>query len=161
MNSIVNSVEIPMEAWQSLYIKRPVRNSKEWVAWVYHMGIPHIVETWDLHVTQVYSKTKVKHLPIHVIENDRLIVRPSNIQIWDHDNGYRTLVVTLQAPSLNLRNDILRMWDAKEDYPYTPHMSLSYDPHGISFKNFSWRLKRLINWMPKYVYLGPEILSEI
>lgn len=138
---------------RTLYVSRPVLNTREIIAWARAQGIPNIEKASELHVTIAYSKEPVDWMRCYT-DSEKVIIQPGGPRIVEPlgDNG--ALVLLFNDWSLQWRWDHFKAIGCSWSYSeYQPHVTIAYDVGDFDVSSVEPYRGRIV--------LGPERFEEI
>lgn len=138
---------------KTLYICRPVLNANEILDFFKKQGFEKLCVAEDLHVTIIYSKTKVNWNTISPDTRSLRIVNPYNRVVKTlGDKG--AIVMSIESTALQARFKQLLELGCVSDYEsYKPHITITYNKPEFNLN--------LISAFPGEILLGPEKREEI
>lgn len=117
--------KVAQDTVSPLYIRRPVINGPEIVAWARGAGMATTFSPNDLHVTQLYSKAPVDWSAAGAVTDPLTLPASPDRSIKKFG---KTTVMTVKSSQLQDRHKQLRDLGASHDFDtYQPHISLGMD----------------------------------
>lgn len=137
---------------RTLYVRRDVSNAKTILAWARKQGLTDLVAAKDMHVTIVYSRTKVDWMKAGEPWQSRMELPEGGPRVVEPLGGAGA-VLLFASNELKWRHEALIRAGAVSDYDeYQAHITLSYGdapiPEGVEPYTGP-------------IVLGPEIFEEV
>jgi 2'-5' RNA ligase len=137
---------------KTLYISRPLLNSKEFIDWAKSQGFEKTLEPKELHVTIAFSKKPVDWSDIKELKNQIKISNGKRSVEKLGDEG--AVVLRFECAELKTRWKEILDHGASWDFPdYNPHVTITYDGKDVNLENIKTFTGNLI--------LGPENMHEV
>jgi hypothetical protein len=114
---------------QTLYVKRPLKNADDLIAWAKANGFDTTLPPDDMHVTVCYSKA--------LVDWDSVPPKTGNVTNVSDDRSLKqfgdAVVLAFDAPVLEQHHDRFMDAGGSHDYPsYQPHVTITYQaPEGL------------------------------
>lgn len=93
----------------------------------------------ELHTSIVFADRSLTDVPLRPEQTYSAFIKGAEIW-WDTYTGIKDLIIMLDAPELEARNqEVLKTSGARSAYPtYTPHIALAFDIPNSTPKNRWW-----------------------
>ncbi|MGL4833733.1 MAG: anti-CBASS protein Acb1 family protein [Shewanella sp.] len=116
---------------RTLYVSRKLLNSAEFIKWAKSQGFSETLDSDDLHVTVLYSKTLVDWMEMGQsweAADGTLKVAPGGARLVEKLGGEGAVVLLFNSESLVWRHKEMVRNGASHDYPeYQPHVTITYN----------------------------------
>lgn len=112
-----------------LYIKRPILNGHDLIAWAKSQGIENGLKPDDLHVTICHSRAPVEKDDI-LKQEGTIAISQTNGRAVTRLGDKGAIVLVFDSPALGTRwQNLIKTYGASWDFAgYIPHITLAYDP---------------------------------
>lgn len=155
---VVHALEVPKNevtnAKAPLYIRRPIVNADEIIAWAKEQGFKNTLKPDDLHVTICHSRAGVEGNDIEKAKGSVVVSQKSGRHVTRlGDKG--AVVLLFQSSVLQSRwLDLIEKHGASWDYEsYQPHITITYDSNDIDVSK--------IKPFPGLIVMGDEIHERL
>jgi ADP-Ribosyltransferase in polyvalent proteins/ParB-like nuclease domain len=137
---------------RTLYVRRPLKNADDLIAWAHRVGFSKTLAPDDMHVTIAFSKTPVDWSSIEA--EDTPISDRSKVRSVEMLGDKGAVVLRFNSPELQKRWNELGAAGAVWDYPtYNPHVTITYDGGDVDLSVVAPFLGPL--------EFGPEIFERV
>src|SRR5262249_30015412 len=118
-----------MPELRTLYVYRPLINAEEVIDWAKSVGFKTCLPAKDMHVTVIYSKTRV-NWDLLMPSRTELVVSGGRRKIEKLNLG--AVVIRFASNSLKQRNRELLSIGCQSDWPeFKAHVTLTYKGRGV------------------------------
>lgn len=143
---------------QTLYVRRDLVNSAEFIAWAKSQGFASTLKASDLHVTIAYSRTPIDWMKVDTTwesDNGQLLVPPGGARIVEALGDKGAVVLLFSSSTLSWRHKCILDAGASFDFDdYQPHVTITYaKPDGLD-------LSKIGPYRGKLLF-GPEIFEPL
>lgn len=139
---------------RTLYVSRPIVNSKELLDWAASQGLKNLVSADELHVTLVYSRQPVDWFRLTRSPQQEVVVPPGDPRVIYELGDEGAIVLRFQSIVLERRNQQLLDSGASSDHDeYRPHVTITFDASGIDLDE--------VEPFRGAIILGPEIWEQL
>lgn len=136
---------------RTLYVSRKLENAPALIAWAKSQGFETTQLPEDMHVTVVYSKTKLSWPEPH---ENTIAVKLKGARSVKPLGDKGAVVLRFEDPTLAARHEQLLEAGAKSDFPtFQPHVTITWDGKGVD-------LSKVVPYDGDLVF-GPEIFKEV
>ena len=139
-----------IESPETLYVKRKLLNTDEFVTWAKSQGFKNILDPDEFHVTIAFSKKPFEYKNLSFQSDNKLLVRNKKDREVTHLGDKGAVVLKFSCDILQTRWKEFRDAGANWDFEnYKPHVSITYvDPN--------MDLTKIIPYTGELLF-GPEI----
>ncbi|WP_406646879.1 DUF1073 domain-containing protein [Aliisedimentitalea scapharcae] len=137
---------------RTLYIRRPVLNGDEILAWAKGQGFKATLPADDLHVTIAFSREPVDWMKVGEAWDEEIKVNAGGPRLMERFGDARVLLFA--SSHLSWRHEETKRAGAKWDHPeYQPHVTISYAADAPELDEIQPYTGEII--------LGPEVFEEV
>jgi len=139
---------------QTLYVRRPLKDADDLIAWAHRVGFIKTLAPDDMHVTIAFSKIPVDWSKIEAVDNTITLGSSGDYRSVESLGDKGAVVLCFDSPNLQERWRELCDAGAVWDYPtYRPHVTITYDGGAVDISTVEPFLGPL--------EFGPEVFEEI
>lgn len=144
--------EVGADAARPLYVRRPLLNTREFLAWAILQGFDETLKAEDLHVTVAFSKASVDWDQFKGRENIAVAFQGQRTVEALGDKG--AVCLCFESAELAERHRTFEDGGASWDWPqYRPHVTITYFGAGVDLAK--------VTPYDGPLEFGPEIFEEI